>query len=283
VSVDLTHWPSLRDVQGKRVRASWPAICARLARPTVTADKNACAGVSLATFRDDRRSLANVETVSAIGLDFDHELNWVALRDCLQDCASVIHTTWSSTPEARRARAFILLSRPVTPAEFRVLHGLASKRMAALGCPIDDKAADPSRFWFLPSHRPGGEFLHAVGTGAPWQIPDVIPTPTPPPMAAPQLSLTDAAGDLPSRAAAYLEHVGPAISGSGGSTHTFVVAQKLVLGFGLDDSTALSILSRWNQTCQPPWSERDLRRKIQQARERGTMVPGKLANASRSR
>jgi len=280
--IDVTHWPSLRDPNGRRVRVSWPALCARLARPITTTDKHAVAGLSLATFRDDRRALDRVESVSAVGLDFDEDLDWGALVESLSGVSAVMHTTWSSAPEARRARAFILLSRPVTAAEYRVLQGVAARRMEAIGAKADDKAADPSRLWFLPSVRPGGEFLHAVGNGPAWQVPAVVPIPAPAPAPAPpQLSLGDGAGDIPSRAASYLEHVGPAISGSGGSTHTFVVAQKLVLGFGLDDATAYALMARWNQTCQPPWTERDLRRKIQQARERGTMQPGKLAHAPR--
>ncbi len=222
--------------------------------------------------------------MSAIGLDFDEQLDWAALVDALSDCASVVHTTWSSTPEERRARAFILLSRPVSAPEYRVLQKLAAKRMAALGAKTDDKAADPSRLWFLPSVQPGGEFLHAVGTGVAWKLPATIPLPVEPAPAPPQqLELGDrATGDLPSRAAAYLEQVGPAISGSGGGKHTLVVAMKLVRGFDLDDATAYSLLSRWNQTCQPPWTERELRRKISQAREHGTMPFGKLAAAQRA-
>lgn len=282
--IEVTHWPSLRDTHGRRVRTSWPALCARLARPVVSEDKHAVAGLSFATFRGDRRALDRVELVSAIGLDFDEALDWPCLVATLEACASFVHTTWSSTPAERRARAFILLSRPVSPDEYRVLHGVAARRMAAARLRIDAKVGDPSRLWFLPSHCPGGEFLYAVGDGPAWQIPAHVRVPEPPRAPEPpQLSLSDAAGDIPSRAAAYLEHVGPAISGSGGGTHTFVVAQKLVRGFGLDDDTAFALLSRWNQTCQPPWSPRELRRKIEQARTRGTMAEGSLANAERPR
>lgn len=66
----------------------------------------------------------------------------------------------------------------------------------------------------------------------------------------------------------WLQKHGPAISGSFGHTHTYSAALALVDGFGLDDGTALELLREWNQTCQPPWSERDLVRKIQQAARR---------------
>lgn len=288
MSIEITLWQGLRDPHGSRYRTSWPALCARLERPVVTEDKHAVRGLSLATFRDDTRSLDRVEKVCALGLDFDgvkngDPLDWPLLVERLGHVASVIHTTWSSTPEARRARAFVLLSRPVTAAEYRVIYASAAARLAKRGLFVDRNASDPSRLWFLPSHRPGAEFLYATSTARAqaWQLPEVIEIPAPPPP--PQLSLSDAAGDIPSRAASYLEHVGPAISGSGGGTHTFIVAQKLVRGFGLDDDTAFALLSRWNQTCQPPWSPRELRRKIEQARSRGTMAEGSLANAERPR
>lgn len=279
--IEVTHWPSLRDPHGRRMRCSWTSLCARLGRPLVTADKHAVAGLSLATFRGDRRALANVERVYALGLDVDHELVWDELVGALASVASVVHTTWSSRPEDRRARAFVLLSRPVTAEEYRVVYGWAARRLAERRIIIDRAASDPSRLWFLPSHPEGAEFLHAVSDAPPWQLPARIELPPPPPP--PQLALSGAVGDLPSRAASYLEHVGPAVSGSGGHAHTFVVAQKLVLGFGLDDDTAFALLARWNATCRPPWTERELRRKIREARSRGTMAPGSLANAPRPR
>ena len=66
----------------------------------------------------------------------------------------------------------------------------------------------------------------------------------------------------------WLQKHGPAISGNFGHTHTYSAALTLVDGFGLDQGTALDLLREWNQTCQPPWSDRELVRKIQQALRR---------------
>lgn len=66
----------------------------------------------------------------------------------------------------------------------------------------------------------------------------------------------------------WLENHGPAISGNDGHTHTYKAALALVDGFALDDSTALDLMIEWNRTCAPPWSEKDLVRKIQQAKRR---------------
>lgn len=74
------------------------------------------------------------------------------------------------------------------------------------------------------------------------------------------------------RASAYVSKMDPAIEHSGGDAQTFIVACKLV-EFGLGDSDALSVLKRYNERCQPPWSESDLVRKIAYARHHATVNP----------
>lgn len=83
------------------------------------------------------------------------------------------------------------------------------------------------------------------------------------------------------RAQKYIAKVGPAIAGAGGHSHTFVLASRLVRGFGLGDDDAFALLSRWNVDCQPPWSEADLRRKVREARAHGAMRPGELLERRR--
>ncbi len=68
------------------------------------------------------------------------------------------------------------------------------------------------------------------------------------------------------RAAAYLDRMPPAISGSGGHGQTYAAATAMVHGFGLDPEAALGLLlERYNQRCQPPWSEKELRHKVSDA------------------
>lgn len=68
------------------------------------------------------------------------------------------------------------------------------------------------------------------------------------------------------RARAYLEKCDPAIAGQGGHNQTFKVACKLVKGFGLNQETALELLMTvYNAKCQPPWSEKELRHKVESA------------------
>lgn len=67
------------------------------------------------------------------------------------------------------------------------------------------------------------------------------------------------------RARKYCAKCPPAVSNQSGHNKTFHMACILVLGFSLDRSQALTVLSEWNQTCQPPWSERELEHKIDDA------------------
>jgi hypothetical protein len=75
------------------------------------------------------------------------------------------------------------------------------------------------------------------------------------------------------RARQYLSRVPPAISGSGGHARTLLAAEHLVRGFELDDATAFALLAtEYSPKCQPPWSERELQHKVNEARNKGTAV-----------
>jgi hypothetical protein len=83
------------------------------------------------------------------------------------------------------------------------------------------------------------------------------------------------------RARAYARALDPAISGQHGHDTTFRVAVRVARGFALSEDEALAVLAEWNLTCQPPWSERDLRRKVRQALERGELPIGALLERER--
>jgi hypothetical protein len=67
------------------------------------------------------------------------------------------------------------------------------------------------------------------------------------------------------RARLYLLSCPPAISGCGGHSHTLATAGAVAIGFDLSEDEAFQVMAHWNETCQPPWPERDLRRKIREA------------------
>ncbi len=63
----------------------------------------------------------------------------------------------------------------------------------------------------------------------------------------------------------YLSKVPPAVSGQGGHGQTFHAACVMVIGFGLGREQALALLGEWNAGCQPPWSDRELKHKVDDA------------------
>jgi hypothetical protein len=71
------------------------------------------------------------------------------------------------------------------------------------------------------------------------------------------------------RAARYLSKMPPAVSGEHGHDKTYRVACVLMLGFALSVDEAWPVIAEWNQGCNPPWSDADLRRKLDQANQQG--------------
>lgn len=69
------------------------------------------------------------------------------------------------------------------------------------------------------------------------------------------------------RASAYVSKMEAAIQGQKGSQAASQVACKLV-EFGLDQAAAMRVFTEYNARCVPPWSERDLERKLAWAARR---------------
>lgn len=73
-------------------------------------------------------------------------------------------------------------------------------------------------------------------------------------------------GDVERRALAYLERLPGAVSGQGGHSATYTAAVALVHGFGIGPERALKILLQdYNPRCQPPWTEKELAHKVEDA------------------
>lgn len=80
------------------------------------------------------------------------------------------------------------------------------------------------------------------------------------------------------RARRYLDRVPGAISGQAGHNVTFKVACILIHGFNMGISESFVLMSEWNKKCEPEWSEKELRHKLESAnkqagdRERGYLL-----------
>lgn len=76
---------------------------------------------------------------------------------------------------------------------------------------------------------------------------------------------TDDAEVMIRRARSYLATIEGAISGQGGHNKTFRLACVLIQKFELTIEQAWPLFAEWNQQCEPPWSEKELLHKLQDA------------------
>ncbi|MFT3992156.1 MAG: hypothetical protein QM680_12175 [Luteolibacter sp.] len=86
--------------------------------------------------------------------------------------------------------------------------------------------------------------------------------------------------DLIERARKLLQSCEPSVSGSNGHNKLLAAACALVNGFAFDDALAERLLlEEFNPRCSPPWSERDVKRKVQQAHKFNSEPRGHLIGA----
>jgi hypothetical protein len=75
------------------------------------------------------------------------------------------------------------------------------------------------------------------------------------------------------RARAYVSTMPSAIAGAGGHSATWNVARKLAQDFALAELDAWDVLCEYNRRCDPPWSEKELRHKLDDAYRARVSVP----------
>ncbi|MDZ4684607.1 MAG: DUF3987 domain-containing protein [Planctomycetaceae bacterium] len=76
---------------------------------------------------------------------------------------------------------------------------------------------------------------------------------------------TDRREAVQRRAQKYALHYPVAVSEQGGHNRTIGLALRLVRDFALPIEEAYPLIADWNQRCQPPWTEAQLRYKLQEA------------------
>jgi putative DNA primase/helicase len=290
----VTLFKSGEKAHGKRHAGTWERFYKALAEakaPRVTS-KLDLHGWSAATFKGDHRVLTGVEVVSAIVLDFDN--TWkpqgakkaeplplerrVAPESALalwKDTFSFYYTSWSHSPTLPKFREVIVTSRPMTAAEFPIVWRFAVERHENVGQVVDPQCKDASHLWFFGVRR-DEHYGTGIIRGEPLDVDMVLAA------AAVDLDVgmdevPEATGtcglDLKERARRYVGKMPEAISGSEGHKNTIKVAMALVRGFGLTAEDALDIMGHdYNPRCSPPWTEKELRHKVESA-AKFTAVP----------
>jgi hypothetical protein len=163
VLVSITRWSTLTATRGTRESLDLIALRHEFERPLLCDNKTALPGWSPTTFTNDRRSKKFVEAVYALVLDYDDGTAIASALGVWGASRGLLHTTWSHGDEKPRFRVVVLLSRPVTVAEYAAVWVWAAARATSAGHEIDQTCKDPSRLWFLPGARRGAPYeLHPL-------------------------------------------------------------------------------------------------------------------------
>lgn len=237
------------------------------------------------TFVGHKREAKTAISTCALVLDFD-ELHadpeaWLdAIGDAMDGDAWFAHTSVRAQPGACKWRLIVPLREAPTPARWELAHRCLWRFLELrTGFKVDANAADVSRAWVRPTKAPGDFFIARRGHGKPVDGEALAKVEEQRRrVAAAAWSAAAGAtqrrrfadGDVSTeakkgRAMRYLCPIEPAISGSAGHAGAWVVALKVVVGFDLDEDSALEVLGPWNARCVPPWSEKELRHKVHDA------------------
>jgi hypothetical protein len=166
----LTLWRTFS--KGRRSRYTWREFIDTFVKdPEVVRYKESVAGFSLASFEGNRRTLSRVEQVHALTLDFDNgDTTIEQAHRLLRGTSGVTYTTFSHSPECSKLRVIYALSRPVDADEYARVWDWTANKIIGAGHALDEATRDASRFWYLPSHRPGAAYEWQELEGAPLDV-----------------------------------------------------------------------------------------------------------------
>lgn len=180
----FTLWPGLTERQGGHAEITWADFLAFLASPAVAAEKDRLEGWSPVRFRANQRAKANAEMISALVLDVDKDgPDLATLRTYWAGVAGSVHSSHSHDPDgkaggvsARKWRVILRTSRDMTPDEHARVWAIVASRTALT---LDGATKDPSRFWFVPAHRPEYPYEWAELEGEPLDVDALLTLPVP--------------------------------------------------------------------------------------------------------
>ena len=186
--IEITRWPSLTVVKGRREATTWRGLIDALSSPIPRREKTKLPGWAPATFANDTRAKEGVERVSLLAYDVDNATSADKIEAALRSigCEAFAHPSPSSTPTTQRWRVLLRASRHIMPAEFPAAWDAARSLLARQGVAVDSATRDPSRLWFVPCDLAEGPFETIAIDGAPLDVDGLIAataTPEPEPRA----------------------------------------------------------------------------------------------------
>lgn len=173
--LDIATAPRRDSKRWKRDTIEWAELAARLDTP---AGIKECGNYVLGRLRNSKRSRGTLVSRSALTLDVDHACPGLPEAVGLVfGYRALIHTTYSSTPDAPRFRLIVALSRDVTPDEYR---HIARVVMGMLGPEqFDPGSAQPERYMFWPATQDPETYQRWHLDGDPLDVEAVLALPDP--------------------------------------------------------------------------------------------------------
>ncbi len=268
----------------------WEALVPKLKVVTVTDDKHACWMYTAAAYSPDapRRANANVLYLSLgiVDLDAATEEQTETLLQVVEEggLSGFYHTTFSYLEGLRegkhKGRLLLPFDRPVDPSEWdKVWQGLKQWCLLVATCPIDPACKDPSRAYFGPAAKREEDCLWMEFEGVPIEV-DMLLELAPPKVE--RTSFQAPSPEMLSRietstrykiAKSLLLAYPPAVQNQQGDQRTF---QAACIGndCGLTPEEFWPLLREYNQRCRPPWDEKDLQKKLENAYKYSTLPQG---------
>jgi predicted P-loop ATPase len=277
----ITTWRNLQDTTGESIETTWAQWFATLQDPGRYRGDLQHAGWSACASEPPVRAAANVCGMSALVLDYDNGTDISDAAELWADHFGFIHTSRSHKPDAHRFRVILPFSRVVTPDQYPIVWRWAQKIATSAGQRIDPATKDLARFWYMPAATDHYETIALRGE-------PIDPDPI---LAAhehdererqqPRAHAHD--GNIEKRASRYLARLPESLSGSGGHQALWAAALALVRGFRMSSDRALAMLrTEFNPRCKPPWTDRELKHKVDDAEKDATTPYGYLADKVRA-
>lgn len=154
---------------------------------------------------------------------------------------AIVHSTFSSTPDAPRCRIVLALAEPIDATTYEATHAVVRARLRGAGVSADEGAKDASRVSYAPVVRPGASYHYRSIDGAPLDARAVLAAQPPPPRSAPRLPPPEHA-DAYVRAA--LRRAADTVAGSSpGARHYALCREAYALArLGVDEAQIASAL-----------------------------------------
>ncbi|HEV3193379.1 MAG TPA: hypothetical protein VGY54_22885 [Polyangiaceae bacterium] len=155
---------------GTPLRMTFDMISGYCSRPSIGNAKDVGGAISIALYRDNIRRKNNLVHVWAVAIDVDQNGDVDHVADALANYDAIIHSTFRSTDDAPRCRAFIRLEDPIDATAYDAAHEVVRAHLGARGIVVDAGAKDCSRLSYVPVVRPGAQYRFRRNRGKPLNV-----------------------------------------------------------------------------------------------------------------